>query len=72
VTLNSHMKKHSLEKPFHCSEEGCKKSFTTKGHLVEHTKMHTGVKPFECNKCKAAFLRPSGLKSHKMKIHNEG
>jgi hypothetical protein len=34
------------KKRYHCSIEGCHKSFYQKTHLEIHTRAHTGVKPF--------------------------
>jgi uncharacterized Zn-finger protein len=49
---------------YQCSCKGCESSFTQKGHLVRHEKIHTNEKPYECNVCNKKFTRRSGLLYH--------
>lgn len=56
-------------KPFQCSEDGCGKSFKRVDELKRHSRIHTGIKPFVCNKCFKKFLRKDHLTKHS-KIHN--
>lgn len=46
----------------------CPKSFSTTGHLKQHTRIHTGDRPFECTWCDKAFAQCGDLKRH-VRIH---
>ncbi|XP_064628260.1 zinc finger protein 768-like isoform X7 [Lineus longissimus] len=47
----------------------CEKTFTQKGHVVRHERIHTGEKPFICDICGKAFNQSGSLKSHKIAVH---
>ena len=49
-------------KLFECSE--CQISFRTKGHLLDHSRKHTGERPFQCSDCGNSFTTRSNLKRH--------
>ncbi|XP_020507950.1 zinc finger protein Aiolos isoform X2 [Labrus bergylta] len=50
------------ERPFHCSQ--CGSSFTQKGNLLRHIKLHSGEKPFKCPMCSYACRRRDALSGH--------
>ncbi|KAG9349375.1 hypothetical protein JZ751_027818 [Albula glossodonta] len=52
----------SYERPFQCSQ--CGVSFTQKGNLLRHVKLHTGEKPFKCPFCSYACRRRDALTGH--------
>ena len=49
-------------KHFHC--EFCLKLCRSNGHLVAHTRIHTGEKPYICETCGKSFAENSSLKKH--------
>ncbi|CAO2581890.1 Zinc finger protein Eos [Lemmus lemmus] len=50
------------ERPFHCNQ--CGASFTQKGNLLRHIKLHSGEKPFKCPFCNYACRRRDALTGH--------
>lgn len=50
------------ERPFQCSQ--CGASFTQKGNLLRHIKLHSGEKPFKCHMCSYACRRRDALTGH--------
>jgi uncharacterized Zn-finger protein len=54
-------------KVFECSQ--CHLSFRTKGHLLDHSRKHTGERPFLCSDCGSSFTTASNLKRH-IKSHS--
>lgn len=57
------------ERPFQCPQ--CGVSFTQKGNLLRHIKLHTGEKPFKCPFCSYACRRRDALSGH-LRTHSVG
>ncbi|XP_034059923.1 zinc finger protein Helios [Gymnodraco acuticeps] len=57
------------DRPFHCNQ--CGVSFTQKGNLLRHIKLHTGEKPFKCPFCSYACRRRDALSGH-LRTHSVG
>jgi len=58
-------------KTFRCNDKQCRREFTSKRNLVDHTRgHHSGTKPHTCTypKCGKSFLRPAHLLIH-TRIH---
>jgi len=71
--LESHMRKHTKEKPFKCDEWGKKfrQKLGLKGHRQrKHSSTSDSkLKKFVCKECGASFLRRGHLKNHMVKCH---
>ncbi|XP_003407168.1 DNA-binding protein Ikaros isoform X17 [Loxodonta africana] len=59
---NSKNERGMGERPFHCNQ--CGASFTQKGNLLRHIKLHSGEKPFKCHLCNYACRRRDALTGH--------
>uniref|UniRef100_A0A669CAZ6 IKAROS family zinc finger 1 (Ikaros) n=2 Tax=Oreochromis niloticus TaxID=8128 RepID=A0A669CAZ6_ORENI len=57
------------ERPFQCTQ--CGASFTQKGNLLRHIKLHSGEKPFKCHLCSYACRRRDALTGH-LRTHSVG
>ncbi|XP_006813906.1 PR domain zinc finger protein 12-like [Saccoglossus kowalevskii] len=60
--LRSHMRIHTLEKPFVCMY--CRRSFSQSSTLRNHVRLHTGEKPYKCQVCQSAYSQLAGLRAH--------
>uniref|UniRef100_A0A8C5NVD7 IKAROS family zinc finger 1 n=1 Tax=Jaculus jaculus TaxID=51337 RepID=A0A8C5NVD7_JACJA len=66
--LMVHKRSHT-ERPFQCNQ--CGASFTQKGNLLRHIKLHSGEKPFKCHLCNYACRRRDALTGH-LRTHSVG
>ncbi len=66
-SLMKHMRIHSEEKPFSCSQ--CGNTFTCNTNLKNHMLIHAGIKPFSCSQCGKSFTKKGHLKDH-LHIHS--
>lgn len=48
IGLKTHMYRHTGEKPFKCTHEGCEKYFRSTNIRELHMRLHTGEKPYHC------------------------
>nr|XP_055072931.1 zinc finger and SCAN domain-containing protein 2-like [Misgurnus anguillicaudatus] len=64
--LKVHMRTHSGEKSFYCTE--CGKYFSTKKTLDIHERIHTGEKPYVCSQCGKSFSDSSSFRVHQ-RVH---
>ena len=62
--LKRHIKIHSEEKTYQCSEQDCNLSFKRKDHLNRHMRKHNGEKPFSCDLCNEKFPYLKSLHRH--------
>ncbi|KAG5272573.1 hypothetical protein AALO_G00167000 [Alosa alosa] len=60
--LRSHMRIHTLDKPFAC--RFCNRRFSQSSTLRNHVRLHTGERPYKCEVCQSAYSQLAGLRAH--------
>ncbi|XP_016379542.1 PR domain zinc finger protein 12-like [Sinocyclocheilus rhinocerous] len=60
--LRSHMRIHTLDKPFVC--RFCSRRFSQSSTLRNHVRLHTGERPYKCTVCQSAYSQLAGLRAH--------
>ncbi|KAL1273541.1 hypothetical protein QQF64_026355 [Cirrhinus molitorella] len=60
--LRSHMRIHTLDKPFVC--RFCSRRFSQSSTLRNHVRLHTGERPYKCHVCQSAYSQLAGLRAH--------
>ncbi|KAK9392308.1 PR domain zinc finger protein 12 [Crotalus adamanteus] len=60
--LRSHMRIHTLDKPFIC--RFCNRRFSQSSTLRNHVRLHTGERPYKCQVCQSAYSQLAGLRAH--------
>ncbi|CEP19223.1 hypothetical protein [Parasitella parasitica] len=65
--LTSHMRTHTADRPFACTE--CGRRFARQHDRNRHEKLHWGIKPYACMHCHKPFARMDALNRH-LRVEN--
>ncbi|PIC21166.1 hypothetical protein B9Z55_026104 [Caenorhabditis nigoni] len=68
--IQTHVRGHTGETPFHCNEPGCEKSYLRMENLRTHQRVHTGERPYVCRVCEKNFTNSSDREKHQKRVHS--
>ncbi|ULT84743.1 hypothetical protein L3Y34_013426 [Caenorhabditis briggsae] len=68
--IQTHVRGHTREKPFHCNEPGCEKAYLRMENLRTHQRVHTGERPYVCRVCEKNFTNSSDCEKHLKRVHS--
>ncbi|CAO4387332.1 unnamed protein product [Caenorhabditis nigoni] len=68
--IQTHVRGHTKETPFHCNEPGCEKSYLRMENLRTHQRVHTGERPYVCRVCEKNFTNSSDREKHQKRVHS--
>lgn len=62
--MMEHEARHTGDKPFVCTHEGCDYAGVCKGDLTKHQRKHQTNKPYKCPHCDFSTKWPRNIRSH--------